>query len=124
MLRLIEIMCGAFLCYAVYRMSGAALPPTPGSRARLMLTPYVAATIPYLLATFLVPSGWHIILIGAVPAALIGQGILPLLAFSGKTRIDASANPEVIRFSWPASLLGALCVLSIIYVAPGFHFTL
>ena len=123
-LRLVEIAGGAALSYGSCRLADSHFPSLPGSRLILMLVPYVSATIPYLFATLLMPSGWYIIIIGAIPAALLGQGVLPLLALFGTSEPDSSKDADFIRFSWLAFGLGNLCLLLITYVAPGVHFTL
>ena len=123
-LRYVEIICGVSLCYISYRLAKIYLPCLPGNTVHLTLFPYVAASSAYILSTYLIPASWYIIVTSAVAAPLIGQGILPLLALSSKSRANSHHQISYIEFSWPTVVAGVLCALLALVVAPGLDFTL
>lgn len=124
LLRVLEVIVGTLLCVATVRFFARSFAAFPESLWRLSLVPYVSATLVFCLAGLRNPIGAYIMMASVVPAALMGQGVLPVVTPVARRLRVAVPRPQAIPAS-PTAILLALAFIVIIFVtAPGVRFTL
>lgn len=124
LLRVLEVVVGTLLCVATVRFFAASFAEFPEDLWRLSLVPYISATLVFCLAGLRNPAGAYIMMASVVPAALMGQGILPFVTPVARRCRVAVPRAQAIPAS-PAAILVALAFVAIIFLtAPGVRFTL
>jgi hypothetical protein len=124
LLRRLEVVVGILLCVGTVRFFAVSFAEFPEDLWRLALVPYISATIVFCAAGLRNPAGAYIMMASVVPAALMGQGILPFVTPVARKLRIASPPSQAIPAS-PAAILVALVFVVIIFLtAPGVRFTL
>ena len=124
LLRVLEVLVGTGLCVATVRFFAVSFAEFPEDLWRLALVPYISATLVSCLAGLRNPAGAYIMMASVVPAALMGQGVLPFVTPLARRLRVAMPRPEAIPLSPAAILIALVCVVVIFLTAPGVRFTL
>ncbi|WP_394845117.1 hypothetical protein LZC95_49700 [Pendulispora brunnea] len=123
LLRAIEIVLGIVLCTVTVRAFAPLFGTFSESLVRLAMVPYLAGTVGTGIGGFFLPAEqMYYIIIGLIPSALIGQGVLLFIVpRARKVRTEVPVG-EVIPRS-PTAIVLAIIVLAImILTARGVHF--
>lgn len=124
LLRVLEVVVGTLLCVGTVRFFAVSFAEFPEDLWRLSLVPYVSATLVFCAAGLRNPAGAYIMMASVVPAALMGQGILPFVTpLARKLRVAAPPS-QAIPASVTAILVALVFVVIIFLTAPGVRFTL
>jgi hypothetical protein len=124
LLRGLEVVLGTLLCGATVRFFATSFAEFPESLWRLALVPYVSAAVLFCLAGLRIPNGAHLMFASVIPAALLGQAVLPLITPVARRLRGVTPPPQAIATSPMPILIAAACVVVILLTAPGVHFTL
>jgi len=121
LLRVLEVVFGTLICIGVVRFFAALFSTFPESLTLLALVPYASATFIFCLAGLRIPNGRYLMLISVLPASLMGQAILLLVAPVARRLRKVSAPEEVVPTSATALFFAALFIVIIFLTAPGIH---
>ena len=124
LLRVLGVVIGTLFCIGVVRFFAMRFADFPENLWRLSLIPYFSAALVFCLAGLRIPGGGRLMIISAIPAALIGQSIL-LFVTPIARRLRVQAPPRKAIPTSPTAILIALAfVVIILLTAPGVRFTL
>lgn len=123
-LRGLEVVVGTLLCGATVRFFAASFAEFPESLWRLALVPYFSAALLFCLAGLRIPNGAHVMIISVIPAALLGQAILPLITPVARRLRVVAPPPQAIATSPMVALVALVFVVIILLTAPGVRFTM
>lgn len=123
-LRGLEVVVGTLLCGATVRFFATSFAEFPESLWRLALVPYFSAALLFCLAGLRIPNGAHVMIISVIPAALLGQAILPLITPVARRLRVVVPRPQAIATSPMVVLVALVFVVIILLTAPGVRFTM
>ena len=118
----LETVSGAVLCTGTVAFFGVSFARFPESLWRLSLVPYCAAAVVFCLAGLRIPHGAELMITSVIPAALLGQSILVLVAPIARRFRSHTPSSEVIPASPLALLIALVLVVAILVTAPGLRF--
>jgi hypothetical protein len=126
LLRVLEVLGGALLCFATVRFFAVSFADFPENRWRLALIPYFSASLVFCLAGMLNPAGPGMMLMSVLPAALMGQSILLFVTpLARKLRRSSPSTPALEEAAATPTVIfiASLLVVVIFLTAPGVRFT-
>jgi hypothetical protein len=123
LLRVLEVVIGTLLCGATVRFFATSFAEFPGNLWRLSLVPYASAALLFCVAGLRIPNGGPMMIISVIPAALLGQAILPLMTPVARRLRVVAPPPQAISTSPMVILIAAAFVVIILLTAPGVRFT-
>jgi hypothetical protein len=122
LLRVLEVVIGAILSAGTVFFFARSFARFPESLWRLSLVPFCASTLVFCIAELRIPNGAQLMVISAVPAALLGQSILVVVTPVARRLRTQTPPAEVIPTSPIALIVGCVFVLVLLVTATGLYF--
>jgi hypothetical protein len=122
LIRIGEVIFGSVTCLLTAKVAGKYLLHMVGNCWRLTLVPYFSTILIFIAIGLRIP-GTYFLIFSVIPAAMLGQGVLPLAPMVTKNNSKISPDPEIISMNWPLIAFAVIILAVLTYIAPGYKFT-